>query len=308
MKRLSFHLVVSTLVVALLLLVSPVSKSQDSEVNPNATDQSLSIWELLTINSHVDFRIMTGMRYLSYSDAFFDKDKLTDNSPFGGIGITIGVGKKILLDGYFQYTDKGKDGYFLTNDAEIDDAQFNREDYVGTLTYIIPLPSWFERHSFSVFGGYKKSQTDLTANVTKLPPGIPPLSRQEVTFETYGPFFGVGYSWKPFKNDESNLTFNVAWGWDMKGDYTFSAFRGEKRDSSDNAVNPTSGFRYGIYWNGPLTKFSRGRGKLTYTISLDGYEYKMDLKQEIAGRSMEGKAVEEAVYGINASVNYVYDF
>jgi hypothetical protein len=278
-----------------------MSKSQNSEEETNAKEQSFSIWELLRINSHIDARMMTGMMYHRYSDAFFDKDKLSDNTPFIGFGVTIGLGKRILFDGYFQHSDKGKDGYFLENVNT--DAQFNRDDYVGTFTYMIPQP-WFERHSLSFFGGYKKSQTNIAATIIRLPNL---LTRQEVTFQTTGFFGGLGYSWKPFNNDESNFTINVAYG-GLDGDYTFSAFRGEKRDSSSNAVSPAKGFRYGVYWNGPLTKFSRGWGKLTYTISLDGYEYKMDLKQEIAGRSMEEKAVKEGVYGINASVNYVYDF
>lgn len=254
-------------------------------------------------------RATTGLMYHKYS-GLIKNEKFSDNIPFVGIGATINVGH-LSLDGYAQHSDKGKDGSFSigTRGAVNEEAMFDREDYAITLGYQIGepifslLPKNFSSLSFlrnfSVSAGYKWSETNI--DVTQIALKYEDITRTEIQFKTTGPFAGINYIHPFGKNRNHKLGMYVAYG-RLEGDYNVDASN-NPNISDDNAVSPTEAIRYGFSLNGLLTKLAIG--KFTYRISLDSYDYTMDL--ENTRGIVDNRSIEEKLYSLNASLNWVFD-
>ncbi|OQW92393.1 MAG: hypothetical protein BWK78_01840 [Thiotrichaceae bacterium IS1] len=265
------------------------------------------------VDQAFSLNLTTGMMYHEYADPIFNKTHLSDNTPFIGGGLTISYGPYLVVDGSVQYSDKGKDGYFLGN-TNID-AVFNRHEeilMVGIRDSIPPpnkerWPEIFKLHdkispAFSVFGGYKWSNTHIAANFITLPNQ---MYRQEVDFATRGFFAGGGLSIKPLKflDMESQTKLSITFAYtQLMGDYNAFVVRGETEQTVDSRVNPTWGKRYGVYLSGPLKLF--GGHKVTYKIAIDRYKYDLSLEETRPGDTF---FVKEGITGINASLSWVFD-
>lgn len=265
----------------------------NAQETPQEEKQILS--PLVKIDRSISGRLITGEMSHKYStdNPYF---KFKDSMPFWGIGLTFSPAKLFSIDAYFQKSDKGFDSYFESNQNT--EARFNREDWVSTAGYRYEFN---ERHALSLFGGYKWSKTNLDILVLTLnnKPLTPPKSDTKTSFKTTGPFVGVGYSWRPL-SIEGKFSVNIAYGW-LTGDYQF--FVNGSPLKSD--TRPSEGLRFGLSWNGPITRL--GRGKLTYTISGDYYHYSMELPPDRANTKLTN--LEETVGpSVGASLNYVWDF
>lgn len=256
----------------------------------------------LPIYKSFGLRATTGLMYHKYSGPIYKK--LSDNIPFVGIGATINVGY-LSLDGYAQHSDKGKDDYFSIGylGPLNEEAMFDREDYAITLGYQIG-EHFFSRvpilKNFSVSGGYKWSETniDVTEIALKNFEGVEQLTRTEIQFKTTGPFVGINYI-HPFGNNGNHkLGMYVAYG-RLTGDYNIDVSNNPKA-SDGNAVSPTEAIKYGFSLNGLLTKLAIG--KFTYRISFDSYDYTMGYSS-----SRGNDSIEEKLYSLNASLNWVFD-
>jgi len=302
--------------------VSVKTPNSDKDKEPKISDAEIddfikknkSVPDKTKIGKSFEFRAMTGMMSQKYADPFYKE--FSDNIPFIGGGATVNLTNlpilgDISIDGYVQHSDKGTDGFFSNVPPIVEsvNATFNRDDYAITVGHnIMPishiLQNLTNRNSIlSFFWGYKWSETDVDAITIRLDAGE--LTRNEIHFQTQGPFAGLGYTQALDKKNQNKLGVYLAYG-RLEGDYNFTAFVGDQSFPGINTVNPTTAWRYGLSFNGLVTRLDQG--KLIYGISLDGYYYTMDLAESDFGGFLERSFVEEQVYSLNASLNWVFDF
>ena len=293
------HLIFRIPLLLTMLLVSTIVIADDGAVVEEFSPEP-------PIYKSFEMRATTGMMYHKYAGPSYKK--LSDNIPFVGIGTTLNFGL-FSIDGYAQHSDKGKDGSFFigSRGAINEDAKFYRDDYAITVGYKIgePIFSFLPKslnnlsflRNFSVLAGYKWSETNI--DVTQITLESADLTRTEIHFKTTGPFAGSGYI-QPLGNH--NMGMYVAYG-KLTGDYSFSAFSGDQvvPTGQPDVISSTEAIRYGISLNGLLTKLPMG--KFTYRLSLDGYDYTMDVESD----KLDNFFVEEKVYSLNASLNWAFD-
>ncbi|RKZ45626.1 MAG: hypothetical protein DRR16_08415 [Candidatus Parabeggiatoa sp. nov. 3] len=267
------------------------------------------------IGKSVEFRAMTGMMAYKYADPF-NQEEFSDNIPFIGAGFTgnlinLPILNNISLDLYGQWSDKARDGFFSrTVDEGLEELEnvnsaFNRDDFAITVGWQPP----FLHKNVSVFAGYKWSKTDAHLITIKdiEDSKMMDVTRSESHFKTAGWFVGPAYTCPLDKKNQHKLGFYLAYG-GLKGKYDFTAFVGEQSFPNEQTINSTTAWRGGVSLNGLLTRLNYG--KLTYGISLDGYYYTMDMgiTESDLGSVVPRTFVEEQVYSLKASLNWVYDF
>lgn len=294
----------------MLMLWLPLTVAYAQEVTTETEQEPLP--PEVPWKKSLSLRLSTGLRYHQYGDNFFNQ--LSDNVPIVGGGLSATFAG-LSLDGSFLYSDKGKDGYFEKAESANTDAVFRRTEKAVSLSYslcelhrtvlsLVHLKTnscEINRVTVSILGGYRWNKTEIDVTVTRLPNS---LTRQEVIFGTDGPFGGI--SGKLKLDDDTSIGINLAYG-RVDGDFSYTRWEGDKIIPGDSGVKKMNGWRGGIFLNGLLMKPSLG-GELTYTIAVDGYNYSMDLAEQET-RSLAGeKPIEEGVYSVSASLNWVFDF
>jgi hypothetical protein len=296
----------------LVVLFSTVSVAADSTTNEKT--EKIKEQKLIPpkppIDSQIELKLKTGIMHYEYTDPFYEK--LSDNTPFVGGGLVFNLGN-FSLDLYAQHTDKGKDGFFEENLARNTNAYFDRNDYAITLNYKIDSMSQYlkklikRENQFSVYSGWKWSNTNVnTIDISLGPSGQ--LVRNEIRFETAGPFFGLANSLALDKKNNHWLGISVVGG-RIEGNYDFSGIAGETPYANINTISPANVLRYGVSIQGVLFKLFAGNipiGQLIYSFSVDHYSYTMDLEGPEFANFSGGSSIEETINSANVSLKWVF--
>jgi len=228
-----------------------------------------------------------------------DDVKWSDNIPFVGINLGIGY-KNFSIDVSAQQSDSVKDGLFSEKSGLRTDitADLSRTDYAVNVGYKIRTSELLNKllfigddgsgDSLSFFTGYKMSQSEIT-ELDRRTSGSGIFFKHYTQFETTGPFLGMAYG-RPI-GERSNVGISLAYAW-LDTDYT-STRQAVTADSTD-------GLTVSLKWSFSLTR------NWTYSLSIDGYRYKMDARPDRKENKSEMSSIEESV--INLKSLFIYSF
>lgn len=279
----------------------------------------------IPIDSSFRTRLITGMLYSSHTSPYVSA-KISDNSPFYGIGLSttfanIPIIGNFSLDGYAQHTDKGIFSLFEKSELTDRDSSFYRTDYAITLGHKIEkMTNWIpwipSESELSVFMGYKWGETSIDNVEIKLGEQQR-ITKTHIDLDTKGFFAGLGYVFPLDVRRNKKLGFYYSYG-RLTGDYHYTY--NINAISDDNILSPilsdqqnditledekAESHKFGIYFNGIITRVSGLGGKLTYGISLDRYQYIIGSALDRTGEKQV--PIEEEVYSVNVSINWTFD-
>ena len=218
------------------------------------------------------------------------------------LGGTVSMGN-IYLDAYWQQTGSVDD----YNEFSRDVRTWDNESEIDHRDYALSVGYGFDNGA-TLFAGYKNGKANIDNVSRRRTSEFSTIS--DAKFTADGPFVGAGYGWRL---GPGILSVTAAWAWldgkteatdrlvhDTTGDLQYTVYSESKPSASGLALS--------LAWKAPITD------RLSYAISLDGYQYEFDTKAEHGSRTFPdgtvepystiGLKVEEQSVGVRASLAY----
>lgn len=264
----------------------------------------------MSVNSNIDQ--VLGSRILASETLGSENDSaiatnISDSFAVLGLGLTAIKGN-FFADIYFQDSISGSfdDRETFANlpldqsSSQIGSGDIDRKDFA------VSIGRSFS-NGISVSGGFKSGVTEFTQVATLLGEGF----TTSYEFDISGPFAAITYGHKIGKGV---LGVNIAVA-DLTADYNFglSFFQFDQasidlgavqRDNISNAIDGgATAVTVGLSWKAPIPWFNDE--KLSYSVSLDNYDYDIDLagesQQLVGGNGTQIDAT--STVGLSANFN-----
>lgn len=185
----------------------------------------------------------------------------------------------------------------------------------GTVTgvTITPTPTGTTTTPTTVTTPLPVTIPSVSVSVPISPKGID-VDLQKVSFDSKGPFIGLGYAWRISELSDTRIGLTVAYG-KLKGasnQTDILATEPNKPDVQNYISEGTQGLRYGLYLTGPI--YRSKWGELNYTLGVDAYNYTIKQYRPEKLSTTSGKLIpradytdKESVLSVGGSIGYTFD-